>query len=366
VLRDYYAGELGDADLEDRLLRNVDERHFRDICQTALEGLATRSLNLAMLVERRAQAQERRIVPETVARFLGQAAEHAKFQLTAVASLPHTFQPGATPTVLHRYQQRPTWRLPEVRLRYPRLTTDRRVADQHNLEWVTPGHPLFEALRLHALDAAQEAWAAGATFYSVQHDEPARVEFYRAQVVDGLGRVVHERLFAVELAAGAEPRACEPTVLGDLVPADELSSSPPADDLPESTAWLHDHLLRPFLEEVRAERLPLVERVAEHVELSLTELLAKVDEELGRAEEGIETGVEGAEGRKAQAEARHAQLLARREARPATSAHLEPAERGASDFRAGPAAPRPERTRDPSATAQPGDRGDRHAGGDRA
>jgi SNF2 family DNA or RNA helicase len=31
VLRDYYAGKLGDADLEDRLLKNVDENHFRGI-----------------------------------------------------------------------------------------------------------------------------------------------------------------------------------------------------------------------------------------------------------------------------------------------------------------------------------------------
>ena len=46
VLRDYYAGKLGDADLEERLLRNVDERKFRDICQNALEGRAAKKLNL--------------------------------------------------------------------------------------------------------------------------------------------------------------------------------------------------------------------------------------------------------------------------------------------------------------------------------
>jgi SNF2 family DNA or RNA helicase len=54
VLRDYYAGRLGDADLEDRLLKNVDEKQFRAICQNALEGLASKKLNLEMLVERRA------------------------------------------------------------------------------------------------------------------------------------------------------------------------------------------------------------------------------------------------------------------------------------------------------------------------
>ena len=39
VLRDYYAGKLGDQDLEDRFLRNVSEERFKAICQNALEGL---------------------------------------------------------------------------------------------------------------------------------------------------------------------------------------------------------------------------------------------------------------------------------------------------------------------------------------
>jgi len=45
VLRDYYAGRLGDTDLEERLLRDVDEKQFRAICQNALEGLASKKLN---------------------------------------------------------------------------------------------------------------------------------------------------------------------------------------------------------------------------------------------------------------------------------------------------------------------------------
>ena len=75
----------------------------------------------------------------------------------------------------------------------------------HNLEWVTPGHPLFEALRRHVLAQAQEAFGKGACFYSLQHELPARLDFYRARVVDGNGKVIHERLFAVELAENGEP-----------------------------------------------------------------------------------------------------------------------------------------------------------------
>jgi hypothetical protein len=85
--------------------------------------------------------------------------------------------------------------------------------------------------------------------------------------------------------------------------------------LPEQTAWLHEHALLPFLEETRRERLAEIERIAQHVELSLTELLQRADEEIGRAQEAVERGEQGAEGRLAQAETRHDELLQRRERR---------------------------------------------------
>jgi len=315
VLRDYYAGKLGDADLEERLLRDVDEGQFRAICQNALEGLATKSLNLEMLIERRARAQERRVVPETIARFIAAAAGYAELSYKPVAALPHTFDPGRTPLVLQRYEQEGTWRLPPLATRYPRCSTDRAIAEAHNLEWVTPGHPLFEALRRHALDQAREPFSQGACFYSLEYAVPARIDFYRARAVDGLGTVVHERLFAVEIPAAGSPCLREPFLSGNYTPAPLPESLPAVAAAPEAADWLTEHAFTPFLEEVRAERRAEMERVGQHVELSLTELLQKADEEIGRAAADVEQGVGGAEGRLAQAENRHAELLARREAR---------------------------------------------------
>jgi len=85
--------------------------------------------------------------------------------------------------------------------------------------------------------------------------------------------------------------------------------------LPEASAWLHENALQPFLDEVRAERLTEVDRIADHVELSLTELLSKADDEIGRAAAEIDNNAQGAEGRMAQAETRHTELLARRDRR---------------------------------------------------
>src|SRR5437660_12015462 len=104
----------------------------------------------------------------------------------------------------------------------------------------------------------------------------------------------------------------EPSQLGDFPPTTSPNDLPEVASLPEDREWLGERALKPFLDEVRTERLPELNRIAEHVELSLTELLQKADEEIGRASSDVEQKLPGAEGRLAQAETRHAELLHRR------------------------------------------------------
>src|SRR5437588_10186694 len=173
ILRDYYAGKIGNADLEERLLRDVKEDHFRAISQNALEELATKKLNIEMLIERKARAQERRVVPETIARFIKDSAPLVPLTLKTFATLPYTFEPTATPQALRQYEKQPDWKCQPIAARYPRFSTDREVADANNLEWVTPGHPLFEALRRHAVASSRDALAQGACFHSLEVGRPA-------------------------------------------------------------------------------------------------------------------------------------------------------------------------------------------------
>jgi len=189
-----------------------------------------------------------------------------------------------------------------------------------------PGHPLFEALRRHVWETARDVLAQGACFYSVEHAAPARLDFYRARVVDGLGQVIHERLFAVEVAEGKEPKRQEPGALGNFSPGKAPETLPPVAHLAEARDWLTQEALAPFLDEVRQERVAEVDRIAAHVELSLTELLEREDRLIGRLAEEAERGVEGlpaatraaqagAAGNLKQAEDRHAALMTRRERR---------------------------------------------------
>jgi hypothetical protein len=155
-------------------------------------------------------------------------------------------------------------------------------------------------------------FADGSCFYSLQHEQPARVDFYRARIVDGLGQVMHERLFAVEVSGSGDLTLREPTFLGNLQPAPPPSELPDVAGWEEPTAFLQEQALAPFLEEVKAERVAEVERIREHVEISLTELIAKADEEIGRFEEDKNRGVEGAAGLLAIAVEKHDQFCRRR------------------------------------------------------
>ncbi|MFH0990330.1 MAG: helicase-related protein [bacterium] len=315
VLREYYAGKFGDVDLENRVLENVNEEKFRSICKNALEGLATKSLNLEMLVERRARAKERRVVPETIARFMREAASRVPYTLQPMATFPHTFNPGPTPNEIKRYQDEPDWKLGKIVHRYTRISTDRKIAEENNLEWVTPGHPLFEALRRFTLDHSRKTFADGACFYSLKHTSPVRLDFYEARVVDGLGHTIHQTLFAIELHDDGIPMSFDPNVLNDFQPAPLFNPLPEVAELPEATEWIHSHKLQPFIAEVRKERLEEIDRIERHVEISLTELLLREDQKIGKFTDEKEKGDALAPANLAKAEERHADLMKRRQKR---------------------------------------------------
>ena len=202
-------------------------------------------------------------------------------------------------------------------------------------------------------------------FHSLEHEKPARLDFYKAKAVDGMGHVIHERLFAVEVRDEDPPQLQGPDLLGNLIPGAVPDVLPAVTSRPEATDWLNRNALRSFIDEVSAERLAEVNRIEEHVNLSLTEVLHRIDQEIGRAAEEVSKEIIGAEGRLAQAETRHAEVLARRERRQEelkSAACGDVAGSGADDKRAHPAAPR---TRDPGCAtpaSQPGNRDDCHAG----
>ena len=48
------------------------------------------------------------------------------------------------------------------------------------LEWVTPGHPLFETVRDETLDRVDEHLKRGAIFYDIQRKSPCLLDVFAA------------------------------------------------------------------------------------------------------------------------------------------------------------------------------------------
>lgn len=172
------------------------------------------------------------------------------------------------------------------------------------MEWVTPGHPLFEAVREALWEEAQEDLRRGAVFYELGRKAPARLEVFAASVADGRGNTLHRRLFVVEISESGEKRLRQPTVFLDLIPADPPPAEKPSIpvDPQEVEGFLFQEGLEGFLEEVRRERLKELETIARHVELSLNALIDRqqrqVAEFLQRQQRGEEVSLALSEAQK--------------------------------------------------------------------
>jgi hypothetical protein len=68
------------------------------------------------------------------------------------------------------------------------------LTDDPTLEWVTPGHPLFEAVREEVSERVQPDLRRGSVFLDINRKEPARLDKFSAAIRDGSGKDLHRRL----------------------------------------------------------------------------------------------------------------------------------------------------------------------------
>ncbi len=293
MLREMYARNLTDQVIIDRITQEVDPDRFRKITHSTLEGLAKRELNLSAIVGKSAEAKERRLVPEVIKDFFLQAGPLAGINPHPILPRSHPSTPlrsaqdaragegvyrvGRVPRNLWPIGERLEPRFGKLGREFKHIVFDKQLlTDDPTLEWVTPGHPLFEVVREEVTERVQFDLQHGAVFYDLQRAQPARLDVFSAAIRDGRGNVLHRRLFVVEAQSDGALTVRQPTLFLDVLPAPSGTATPDGTELPDRTQVeraLIEQALQPFLNEISQQHTQEVETIARHMEISLNALI---------------------------------------------------------------------------------------------
>ena len=241
-----------------------DEEAIRRVREAALEGLATRHVELSRVLNESREAKENRLVPEYIEAFFLQVAE--RVGMKAERRQDGFLRVPAVPFELRQVPQAFKNRFGEVFREYRKIAFRKgRAFKDPEAEFVAPGHPLLEALIEKARrDFAPEA-QRGAIFFDPAGRLDGLLWFFEGEVRDGAGQIAGRRLFALYQGQDGAVREVSPAILWDLKPAQvetsevfetaRLSSAKSSEVSDEDAILgLAAARLETYLEEIRARR----------------------------------------------------------------------------------------------------------------
>lgn len=282
LFRDMYAHNQTEDVITSRIVEQVDIEKIKKISESTLEGLAKRNLNISALTQEREKAKERRLVPEVIEDFFLSASPVSGVQPKEFTGKEKTFRIGRLPRALQLIGERLEPKFGRLTREYKQVVFAREHAEKDpSSEWVTPGHPLFEAVREDVEEKVKKDLQKGSVLYDLNTSEPYRLDVFTATIKDGLGYIVHKRLFVVKTEISGTQELREPTLFLDLavsdkgatVPENVLNASLPEKD--DSEAYLLGEAMDGLLAEVQAERERQSGMVLEHIQTSLNELIGR-------------------------------------------------------------------------------------------
>ncbi len=260
---------------------SVDDEYISQIKENLGETLATRYIDYTRIKEMAQQAREHRLIPEYTENYFKKAFTKAggrfkdlKNGFISIDSIPYELR-----TIAEEEDFKKTYG--QILKRYPKITFDKDIAFKTpDAEFVSFGHPLFEAVLTWVERKLKESLINGAVFYDPDRRLDGYILFYEGEIKDGTGAVAGKRLFSF-YHNGQEVVPIAPSIIWDLVegnPGEEIEVD--IESLKKEISIKAISSLEAYKSELLKERNRQAEIKEKYGIKSLEYLIVKLDGEL--------------------------------------------------------------------------------------
>lgn len=231
---------------------------IENVKKATLEALATRHIDLSRIMSEQRTAKENRLVPEYIERFFLRAAKQLKMKV-------EQRQDGfwRIPNVGFELRNHPhefKLKYGDVQRDYLRFGFDKTTTFKEQAELVTCGHPLMESILEYIFQHYQTDTEKGAIFLDPDGKWEGFLWFMLGEIKDGRGEIAGRRLVCLYQDKNENFSLVNPSVLWDLKPDDESENEVNSAilnnlQINEAIAYIIDHCLDPYQEEILHKRL---------------------------------------------------------------------------------------------------------------
>lgn len=259
----------------------VDEEYIARVKENLGESLATRYIDYTRIKEMASQAREHRLIPEYTEGYfqkafqkVGGRLQKRKGPFLAIEYIPYEIRKIAEEENFKKAYG-------ELLRRYPKITFDKETAFRNSdAEFVTFGHPLFEATMTWVENTCSASLINGSSFTDPAGKMDGYILFYEGEIADGTGSVAGKRLFAFYIS-NATTKPISPAIIWDLAEGgrerDEGIDLEVLKKMASSSAIVS---LKEYREELFQDRTHQAEIKEKYGIKSLEYLIVKLDGEL--------------------------------------------------------------------------------------
>ena len=286
-------------------------------------SLGSRFINLTQLEEDRQKSKEQRLMPEYIEKFFVEAFRSFGGTIVSLKDRKGIWSIGRVPPELRKQSESLERRFGRIGQTYPQLSFDKEQTRGYSeIEFLGPGHALFEGIVERVLRDYGGALRQGAVFFNAEATEPGVLWLLKCGVEDGRGTLAGERLVAVHLTAN-EYRKSQPYALLDLKAPETLADV--AASVRQTAAsedavidWSLDSVTPEYFQEIQGRRSRELGIKEKYVRKSLQFLISESNKkiskydhqlrQLGQVDEARKLNLQG---NRAQEEERKSQLQER-------------------------------------------------------